>query len=204
MKINQSVSVVILAAGNSSRMNAPKPFLPFDDGRNFIEKIIDSYITAGIRDVIIVINESMERRLSLILEMNYPTFNIKVVVNRFPERGRFYSIQLGLGKVKSRFSFIQNIDNPFTTKGLLTEMKNLVTDTNYVVPVFHKKDGHPVLLGNHIVAHLLSLTGDDQNLRIELIKFSKINLIWPFEDILANINSREDYRKYFLLSEVAL
>ena len=202
MKRKPAFSTVILAAGNSSRMNFPKPFLPFDDKRSFIEKIIDTYMNAGIRDIILVINEKIEKRLRLLLSMNYEDHMIMLIVNRFPERGRFYSIQQGLKNVKCRFCFIQNIDNPFITEVLLNDMMKGAADANYVVPGFQNKEGHPVLLSNKIVRNLLLLKGDDHNLRNELKCFSKITVNWPNEYILANINTREEYRKYFMPGEV--
>ena len=198
MIMHQSVSVVILAAGNSSRINSPKPFLPFDDKRNFIEKIIDTYIAAGIDDIILIINTDIERKMRSILSKNYQSHNIELVINLFPQRGRFYSIQLGFQHINSSFCFLQNIDNPFITKPLLNEMMKAVIIANYVVPACRNKDGHPVLLSNDIVNQLLLLNGDDHNLRNELKCFSKVKVNWPYEYILANINTREEYRKYFL------
>jgi len=204
MKMERSVSTVILAAGNSSRMNYPKPFLPFDDKRNFIEKIIDTYIAAGINAIILIINADIEKKTRSILSTYYQSCRIKLVVNRFPERGRFYSIQQGFKQITSSFCFIQNIDNPFISKVLLKEMMKVVTITNYVVPACRNKEGHPVLLSNDIVKHLLLLKGDDYNLRNELKYFSKIKVTWPYEEILANINTREEYRKYFLPCEATM
>lgn len=202
MKIYHSVSSVILAAGNSSRMNFPKPFLPFDEERNFIEKILDTYIAAGIDDIVLVINTDMERRMRLLLTANYPSRHIELVVNHEPEKGRIHSIQQGLQNVKNRCCFIQNIDNPFITKNLLQEMIAVVTGSNYVVPAYGNKNGHPVLLGNDVLIYLSLLKGRDLDLRIELNHFEKAIVTWQHDDILANINTREDYRKYFMSCEV--
>ena len=195
-------STVILAAGNSSRMNSPKLFLPFDDKRSFIEKIIDTYIAAGIRDIILIINTDIEKKMKLMLSNNYQSQEIELVVNRNTERGRFYSIRLGLQHISSRFCFLQNTDNPFITKYLLGEMMKAAAIDKYVIPACRNKDGHPVLLSNDIVNKLLLLNGDDHNLRNELKCFSKVKVNWPYEYILANINTREEYRKYFSLCEV--
>ena len=200
--MHQSLSVVILAAGNSSRMNSPKPFLPFDDKRNFIEKIIDEYIAAGINDIFLIINADIERRMKLMLSNSYQSQKIELVVNQYPERGRFYSIQTGLGKVKTSSCFLQNIDNPFITMPLINEIMKAATDADYVVPAFQDKEGHPVLLSNEIVKHLVRLEGQDHHLRNELKHFSKAKVNWPYENILANINTREEYMKHFLEYEV--
>jgi CTP:molybdopterin cytidylyltransferase MocA len=202
MKTEPAFSTVILAAGNSSRMNSPKSFLPFDDKRNFVEKIIDTYIAAGIRDIILIISADIERRMKLMLSNSYPSQKVELVVNRYPERGRFYSIRLGLGAVKTSSCFLQNIDNPFITMPLINEIMKASANSGYVVPAFRDKEGHPVLISNDIVKHLQLLEGEDHNLRNELKQFSKIKVNWPYENILANINTREEYMKYFLAYEV--
>ena len=203
MRTVPAYSTVILAAGNSSRMNSPKPFLPFDDKRCFIEKIIDVYIAAGISDIIVVINTDIERRMRLLLAEKYPSQKIGLVVNRYTERGRFYSIRLGLQYMKGNFCFLQNTDNPFITRSLLSEMMKVVTIGHYVIPACRNRDGHPVLLSNDIGNQLLLLKGDDHNLRNELRSFSKVKINWPYKYILANINTREEYRKYFLPGDLA-
>ncbi len=201
MRSTNPVSVVILAAGNSSRMNYPKLFLPFDDGRNFLEKILEDYIDTGINQIILVISSIIEQSTRSILLAENLGNNIELVVNRFPEKGRFYSIQQGLKKVNSPLCFIQNIDNPFISSSLLREMIRASRAAGFVVPVCLNKDGHPVLLSYDIVGHLLSLNGHDHHLRNELNSFTKIQLAWPDENILANINTREAYRDYFVSYE---
>ncbi len=195
--MNNAISVIILAAGHSSRMNYPKSFLLFDNRRKFIEKIIDTYISSGIDDIILVINKSQEEKMRSILSKNYSSHQIKMVVNQFPEKGRFYSIQQGLKNINNKICFIQNIDNPFISKLLLNEMMKELTASNYVVPSYQNKNGHPVLLSNDVVQYLLNLKRDDYNLRHELNHFLKTKINWEDENILANINSWEEYQKYF-------
>jgi CTP:molybdopterin cytidylyltransferase MocA len=197
MKAKESFSVVIPAAGNSSRMNFPKPFLYFDNNRYFIEKILDTYIAAGIEQIILIIHAGIEKKIRFIFSGNYRYQKIKLVINRFPERGRFFSIQSGLKNISCRFCFIQNIDSPFITPVLLRKMMKEINHAVYVIPACTHQEGHPVLLGDEIIRHLLSLKGNDHNLRTELKCFSKNKVYWPYEEILANINTPEEYRKYF-------
>jgi len=69
---------------------------------------------------------------------------------------------------------------------------------DHVVPAYVKKDGHPVLIGKDILLHILQLPEKDHDLRMILKNFTKAVIAWPYSDILANINTREDYRKYFM------
>jgi molybdenum cofactor cytidylyltransferase len=202
MKKSDSYSAVILAAGNSSRMNFSKAFLSFDPETTFIEHIIHTYIAAGINDIILVVNEKNEKDIRLLLTGTYSMHPISRVLNRNPERGRFYSVQCGLKNVKNNFSFIQNVDCPFINKELLEQMAERSEANTYVVPDFRGRRGHPVIISNEIRKHLLSLPGTDHNLRNELKRFKGTCLPWKDSGILANINTPDEYAKYFLSEEL--
>ena len=55
---NFDFSVIILAAGNSTRMGVPKFSLRFNSKHTFIEHIAQEYYDLGCKEIIIVINES--------------------------------------------------------------------------------------------------------------------------------------------------
>ena len=200
--MKHSVSVIILAAGNSERMKRPKPFLPFDEKRNFLDKITDTYISAGIKDLILVISPAIEDKVRRILKEKYSGKPVEIVVNSFPEKGRFFSLQLGLEKKSSSFCFIQNIDNPFVTEELLTKMINVKRQGTYVVPVYKNQKGHPVLISAEVMNHCRSLKGYDFNIRTELKNFKEIKPDCNDKNILANINTTVQYQKYFPSCEV--
>lgn len=197
--MKDSVTVIILAAGSSARMGNPKPFLPYDEKRNFICKITDTYIAAGVKNIILVVSLAIENEVRQLLEKNYSGQPVRVVVNSFPERGRFYSLQLALKNTSSSFCFLQNIDNPFVTEKLLAEMLEMKKPEAYVVPVYNNQKGHPVLIGPAVMKHCRSLNEYEYNIRQELMNFEEIKIDCTDENILANINTPELYQKYFLL-----
>ena len=60
-------SVVILAAGFSSRMKQAKFSLKFDNNRTFLEKIIEEYQTFAGKEIIVVLNSV---GIELVKQMN--------------------------------------------------------------------------------------------------------------------------------------
>ncbi|MBV6477718.1 MAG: Molybdenum cofactor guanylyltransferase [Ignavibacteria bacterium] len=197
MKNSEITDAVILSAGFSSRMKSHKAFLYFENKKTFLEKIIGTYTEAGIKNIFVVINSEIESKAKDVLSGFHRNIRIRLILNESPEKGRFFSIRQGLQKSEGDFCFLQNIDNPFISAHLLTEMLNVVKDNSYVVPAFYEKEGHPLLLSSQIVKYLLSLTEDSHHLRKELSNFEKIKLQCMNEGILTNINSVEDYKKYF-------
>ena len=192
----KNTSVLILAGGESSRMGQPKAFLNYDEGNTFLEKIVREYIKAGISKIILVINPTShgiqdKLAVSSIIE------KISVIYNKNPERGRLFSIKLGLTKLdKTDHCFIQNIDNPFISSELIKRMIPLIENESYVSPTYNRKGGHPVLLSNTICRHIININDPSATLRTILRNFNKV--VMPAnKEVLININTEEDFYNYF-------
>ena len=190
-------AVVILAAGFSGRMGVPKLSLPFDENQTFVQKIVQTYHAAGCEKIVLVVNQQGKEKLKQ-NSFGPAGEKVSVVLNPFPERERFYSLQTGLKSLREFTAvFIQNIDNPFVQPGLLLKLDDVSSPKAYVVPQYHGRGGHPVLLSKQIVRDLVIFPDYRENLRDFLHRYTKINCPVEDEKILVNINSREEYRKYF-------
>ena len=92
--------------------------------------------------------------------------------------------------------FIQNIDNPFVNSSLLKKMIPLISTDSFVSPTYNNKGGHPVLISNSIIETILENEDTSVTLRNKLEKFNKI--VMPAnKEVLINMNTVEDYIKYF-------
>ncbi|MCL5990678.1 MAG: NTP transferase domain-containing protein [Bacteroidetes bacterium] len=191
MKDLYNIGVVILSAGESSRMNSPKAFLKYDLNRRFIDKIIDEYKVFGINNIVVVINKSIITQLKL-------KDDISICINEHLEYERFYSIKLGLEKIgKCVHCFIQNIDNPFVNQFVLNKLFIHKIKSGCTIPIFQKHGGHPVLLGEEIINKILSTKEMNLNFKDILNEFPGKRVDVDDESILRNINTLEDYNKYF-------
>lgn len=196
--VTPDVSAVILSAGKSERFGIPKAYLVFDESNSFIQHLLHEYHKAGIRHIVLVTNPALESTMRRQMEKASTELNMELVINQFPEKGRFYSIKTGLQAVDaSHHVFIQNIDNPFTTSYLLRQMMGEMKDGHYVVPEYEGVTGHPVLLSSGIIREIRGMTTEDINLRNFLHPYPSLKVIAGNPDILANINTPEEYRKYF-------
>jgi molybdenum cofactor cytidylyltransferase len=190
------LTAVILAGGNSVRINTPKLFLPYSRRMTFIEKIVKDYYTFGCSKIILVLNKKFLEEP--VIKKLSERFNIKIILNEHQELGRFYSVSLGVSEVdENSYLFIQNADNPFISNALLERMYSKRNIERYVIPVYNDKAGHPVLIGKKIIGRLKAEKNYDSNLRDILHKYKKICIPVKNEKVLANINSMSDYSKYF-------
>lgn len=185
-------SGIILSAGNSARMRTHKALLKFDSEKTFLQKITETYLLSGIEQLIVVVNFEL---FELIRQKNYTLpEKVKLVINEKPELGRFFSLQTGLKHVTAGNScFFQNIDNPFTSAKLLGDLIIHKNEADVIIPAFHDKTGHPVLINHRVVKQICSTL--DFGVRIDqfLKQFSEKRLQVKAKNILANINTKEEY-----------
>jgi CTP:molybdopterin cytidylyltransferase MocA len=183
------ISAIIPAAGSSVRMGRDKALLTAAGGVTFVDLLVDCFVAWGCNPVVLVVNEQFDQH-------NCHTGEQIIVTNHHPERGRAWSIFLGLQQVPAGAAcFIQNVDNPFIEPALLDNLLNAVTPNSYAVPVFQGRGGHPLLLGPGVVGHLRHNTGSS-DFRRQLQVLNRISV--PYQDgrILWNINTPADYEEF--------
>lgn len=186
-------AAIILAAGESTRMGHPKWQLPFDQKQCFLEALISVYREAGFRRIVVVMNPGQLHKFSFLNAAR----SCILIENNNPGEGRLRSVELGISAIGdcSR-TFLQNIDNPFTTTDLIRQMLSLRETADYVVPVCNEKRGHPLLIGQAVI-NMLKTGHPDCDFRNLLIGFSYTELHYQDQHILIDINTPEIYASCF-------
>ena len=190
MKFN----LILLSAGQSSRMGFPKAFLAFDKKNTFIQQIISAYKSVeNLNKIIVVLNSEI---LNFYNEKKY-TFlkNTTIVINNKPEKDRFHSIFLAANsETKTLATFIQNIDNPFVTSDDIIKLFKNKLNNSYIVANVLQKNTHPIIIGKSIVLDIQKSNNFKGTLRDFLHKYKKERVILTNEKLLYNINTPEDYK----------
>lgn len=193
---HSDTSVVILAAGQSTRMMQPKLFLKFNENESFVEHIINVYRSFGCGKILIVLNNNTFHTFEKIILKNHS--DIEYVINNNLEYERFYSVKLGIESLKnSSYIYLQNVDNPFVNEYLLDLLYASRSKTGYVVPVYNNMGGHPILIGEDITESIHNTNKCDINLKKLLRQFKRIELETDDKNVLININTVQDYQNYF-------
>ncbi len=183
--------VIILAAGNSERMGYPKFTNIYDNNISFLENIIFSYKKLGINKIVVVINSENKKYIE---KNNINLGDSKLIINKYPEKGRFYSIITGLKYFSDEKAiFLHNSDNPFAEKDVLEKLIENISNKNFVVPYYNQKGGHPILISKKIVDEIKIEKDESKNFKEVLKKFSKKIIVVNSNKILLNINTPEDY-----------
>ncbi len=195
-KIEKEFSVIILAAGKSSRMGLPKLSLRYNENKIFIEHIVNKYEDFRCKEIIIVVNETGNNYLT----ENKIQFsgNVKIVINEHPDWHRFYSLKTGAKSMSEVLPvFVHNVDNPFVNHEVLNELSGNTDKADYISPEFDGKGGHPVLLSEKIIEDVITTTEDQIHFKEFLNRYPKRKVQVDDETVLVNINTLEEYRKYF-------
>src|SRR5688572_11631087 len=86
---------IILAAGDSTRMGRPKALLPDPDGRPFVARLVRTFASAGVADVIVVTG-SLHAQIAEALASDNPPVTPALVNNPQPALGQVSSLWMGL------------------------------------------------------------------------------------------------------------
>lgn len=190
--MQEETSVIILAAGHSSRMKQLKLSLRLNGGKTFLENIINQYVEFGCKEIIVVINKEGREYLK-----NNPIDvidKIKFVLNEHPEYERFFSVKTGLSALnKGNFVFIHNVDNPIISVNTLKLIYLKRKKADWIKPIFKNRGGHPILISNKVAEELVLFKEFNVHLNRFLERYSSKAVEIEDDNILLNVNTQKDY-----------
>jgi len=156
----QVIAGIILAAGASSRMGAPKALLKYR-GETFLDRLI-RIVGHVSRPVIAVLGYHADQIRAGIKG------GAVFAINPNPERGQLSSLQTGLKELPPEtegFLFIP-VDCPAVSEATVIRLANAFArrgpDTLFVIPRYGDKRGHPVFAARSIAEEILTLPPDAQ------------------------------------------
>jgi molybdenum cofactor cytidylyltransferase len=151
------VAAIILAAGQSRRMGAFKPLLPFGD-KTVIESTIDYLSGAGIETIIVVVGHRAGE-----IKTHLTNRVLNFITNPDPTSAMATSIICGLRELPPEVQavLITPVDHPAVPSEVVSELINEWRDgARLVLPTNGGRGGHPVLIDLSFRAELLRLDPD--------------------------------------------
>lgn len=154
-------SIIILAAGSSSRLGRPKQLLPFN-GKSLLEHTVDVANDSIAEPVIVILGANAD-----MLEKEISEKKIHVEVNNEWQEGMASSVRCGITALmrvapEADAAIIMVCDQPFVSPELLNELINQQKNTGkpIVASQYEKTIGPPALFHKTIFPELLKLKGD--------------------------------------------
>jgi len=186
--------ILILAAGNSSRLDEPKQLLRFN-GKTLLRNVIDEAIK--VTESVIVVTGSNHSQISK--EITNP--EIKIVENIKWNEGMGSSIKIGINQLLNRFPEVQNIiisvcDQPFIEASVFLDLIQMqkISQKGIVASKYSDTLGTPVLFIKKYFEEISKLSGQEGAKKV-IQKFKDDIAEIIFEKGAIDIDTQSDYQK---------
>lgn len=186
-----SISIILLAAGPSSRLGQPKQLIPYQ-GTTLLRYLAKQAIASRASGVIVVLGSDSEK-----IRKELGGVSLKILENKEWKKGISSSIRIGLREARTADALlIMLCDQPFVTTALLDSMISpFVSSQKTLVGCDYASTvGVPVLFGKEFFEELSSLRGDTGAKGILLRHKDQIHHI-SFPSGSVDIDSYEDLKK---------
>lgn len=186
--------VLILAAGNSSRLGQPKQLLQFK-GKSLLYHVVSQALE--ITPAVVVVTGSKND----IIEKEIHGLKVPATENPYWQDGMGSSISSGLKRLLDNFPTIETViisvcDQPFIEASVFSELISKQADSqkNIVASAYSKTLGTPVLFTKRYFPELIALSGNEGAKRL-LDKFYDDVAQINFEKGAIDIDTIEDYEQ---------
>ncbi|MHC1759079.1 MAG: DVU_1551 family NTP transferase [Negativicutes bacterium] len=194
MQVRPKLSMVIPAAGLSSRMREFKPLLSLA-GTTVIEYLIDSVQQAGISDIVVVAGYRAAELIPVLIRRE-----VRYMVNERYRDGMYSSVQVGVQALPAETEafFLLPADVPMvkshSLRLLARDFAQYRGDVTY--PVFQGQRGHPPLITARFIP-LILMSNQPNGLKglLEEHEDSSREVDLVDEGILADMDVPGDYEK---------
>jgi molybdenum cofactor cytidylyltransferase len=187
------ISVLILAAGSSSRLGQPKQLVEFE-GQTLLERITHTALSVS-EDVLVVLGANID-----LVKPTLDAFSdrINIIENTAWNEGMGTSIRLGVENLapKSDGILILLADQPLISQVLLQKMMQTFAEKKYPIVAcsYGEQLGVPILFDKSFFSELINLKGE-QGAKSFLKNYSENIASVEFKDGLFDIDTPEDLQK---------
>lgn len=188
-----SVAALLLAAGESARMGAPKPLLQWQ-GTTLIEYQVEQLRSAA--DLVVVVLGHRANEIRPQIERG----GAEIVVNQSYVDGRASSVRTGSAALPEDMKaiIVLNVDQPrpaWLLRRLVDE--KLATQSTIAVPSHRGKRGHPPVFDGTLLGELREVRDEDLGLRAVLERHADdvAEVEFDSEIVLLDLNERGEYER---------
>jgi len=195
--------LILLAAGESTRMGQPKGTLDYH-GRPWLVEQLRRVSQAGVNQVVLVAASAANVYRQALAAAEMPeSLEVIEALNPRPQEGIFSSLLCGLrtGSMDGRSAFVLPIDVPCPARSAFVQLTSaLAPGVRAALPTFQRRGGHPVLLSPEFIAKLILIPRNlEARLDIQLHKLgpSEVKRVEVVDaSVTMNLNTPEEWRLF--------
>lgn len=144
-------------------MNAFKPLLKLENGKTFIQTIVEKL--SNMCDEVIVVTGFKSNEIEENLNAIEQKEKLRFVFNENYKSGMFTSLQAGLKETNSKWYLYHFVDQPSLPLNFYSDfIKQIDVRFNWIQPTYNKRKGHPILFDNQVREFILQ-SSEDKTLR---------------------------------------
>ena len=186
------ISAILLAAGQSKRMDGENKFTKEIQGTPLIKHSVKNILASSIDELIVVLGCQKE----IVEKLIDKNKKIKFVFNKDFESGMASSIKMGLNHLSknTEYFFICLGDMPMVNSDIYNQLINSRNQKNIIVPTYNGQQGNPVLFDKSMKETVMNITGDVGAKKILKLNKDKIlNLEINDQNISKDLNTQGDF-----------
>ena len=186
------ISAILLAAGQSKRMNGENKLTKEIQGIPLIKHSVKNILFSSIDELIVVLGYQKE----IIEKLIDKNEKIKIIFNKDFESGMASSIKTGLDNLseKSEAFFICLGDMPMVSHDIYNQLIKSKDNKEIIVPSYKGQQGNPVLFNKSMKEKIMDTMGDVGAKKIlELNKDKISNLEINNQSISKSFNTQGDF-----------
>ena len=188
------ISAILLAAGQSKRMQGQNKLLKKYKKKYLINHILNTLVKSKVKNIFLVLGFQNLKVRKIIIKSE----KIKCIYNKKYKSGLSSSIQTGLKKIsKKNIGFlIVHADMPLVSKRIINVLCSAVKNKNkeIFVPVYKKKLGNPLAFKYSMIKSLQKIKGDRGAKKLIKSNKSKVQLVkMKSKSILIDFDQLKDF-----------
>ena len=188
------ISAIVLAAGQSKRMDGDNKLIKKYNKKYLINHIIVTLIKSKVNKIIVVLGFQKSK----VRKITVKNKKINFVFNKNYKSGMASSIKTGLKRISKRsigFLIVQ-ADMPLISKKIVNTLCYAVRNSNkeIVAPIYKRKMGNPIGFKRSMTRILNKTSGDSGAKKIILRNKKKLGLIKVnSKSIFKDFNTKRDF-----------
>jgi len=190
------ISAILLAAGQSKRMDGENKLTKEIKGIPLIKLSVKNILASSVDELIIVLGYQKE----IIEKLIDKNEKIKFVFNKDFESGMASSIKTGLNNLpkKTEAFFICLGDMPMVSHDIYNQLIKSKDNKEIIVPTYKGQQGNPVLFNKSMKEKILDITGDAGAKKIfELNKDKILNLEINDQNITKGFDTQDNFNSFY-------
>jgi len=186
------ISAILLAAGQSKRMNGENKLIKEIQGIPLIKLSVKNILASSIDELIIILGYQK----GIIEKFIDKHEKIKFVFNKDFESGMASSIKAGVNHLSKNTEafFICLGDMPMVNSDIYNQLILTKNNKEIIVPTYKGQQGNPILFSKSIKEKIMTIQGDVGAKKIlELNKNKILNVEISNQSIKKDFNTKDDF-----------